>query len=105
MALCPLPPHSSFGRISFMNSRRFLLLLFGLALLFWPGVARGQEGPTEYTIQPGDTLFNIAQRFDVPMELLVQVNDLADSNLIQAGQTLIIPSAEEAARARQAAQA
>jgi murein DD-endopeptidase MepM/ murein hydrolase activator NlpD len=34
----------------------------------------------------------IAQRFDVPVQLLAQVNDISDVNLIQVGQTLHIPS-------------
>ena len=89
-----------------LNRHRFLFPLILLALaLFLPGpMARAQQGdnPTEYTIQPGDTLLLIAQRFDVPMELLAQVNGIEDPNLIQVGQTLIIPGADAVAQARQA---
>jgi len=71
--------------------RRLLFSLLILAFLWGAAPARAQDGPTEYTVQPGDTLFLIAQRFDVPMALLARANDITDPNLIQAGQTLVIP--------------
>lgn len=46
---------------------------------------------TTYTIQPGDTLFIIGNRFDVSVEELTEANDLGDPNDITAGQTLLIP--------------
>ena len=69
----------------------FPLLL--LTVLLWPRPAHAQEGAaTAYIVQPGDTLSSIAHHFDVPVELLAQVNDISDMNLIQVGQTLRIPS-------------
>ncbi len=53
----------------------------------------------KYTVQPGDTLLLIAQRFDVPVSLLAQANDITDPNLIQVGQTLVIPDAAAPASA------
>jgi len=44
-----------------------------------------------YTVQPGDTLFLIARRFGTTVERLVQANNIADPDLINAGQVLIIP--------------
>ena len=44
-----------------------------------------------YTIQAGDTLSTIAARFNVPTEELQRANNIADPNLIQVGQKLIIP--------------
>ena len=43
-----------------------------------------------YTIQPGDTLFAISNRFDVTVTELAEANNLADDTIL-AGQTLIIP--------------
>lgn len=44
-----------------------------------------------YTIQAGETLFQIATRFGLTVNDLVTANSLADPTLIYAGQTLIIP--------------
>ena len=47
---------------------------------------------TEYTIQPGDTLSQIAKSNNVPMATLVNINGIKNANLIFAGQVLRIPS-------------
>jgi lipoprotein-anchoring transpeptidase ErfK/SrfK len=44
-----------------------------------------------YYIQPGDSLFLIAQRFGVPIEKIAAVNKIKNPNLIFVGQPLIIP--------------
>ncbi|VAW32186.1 hypothetical protein MNBD_CHLOROFLEXI01-4591 [hydrothermal vent metagenome] len=46
---------------------------------------------TTYTIQPGDTLVTIGNRFAISVEELTEANDLSNPNAISAGQTLIIP--------------
>ena len=75
-------------------------------MLWLPGpLARAQEGgdaSAEYRVKPGDTLLSIAQRFDVPVELLAEVNGIEDPNLIRVGQSLVIPGAEAATLARRA---
>ena len=43
-----------------------------------------------YTVQAGDTLFNIAQRFKTTVAELVRINNLT-SNTISVGQRLLIP--------------
>lgn len=45
-----------------------------------------------YTIQPGDTLSDLAARFATTVDELVAANGLTDPNSLQPGQTLIIPS-------------
>ena len=44
--------------------------------------------PTQYTIQRGDTLSQIAQRLGIPMGDLVRANGISDPNRIQVGQVL-----------------
>ncbi|MBI5669903.1 MAG: LysM peptidoglycan-binding domain-containing protein [Chloroflexi bacterium] len=54
----------------------------------------------EYVVQPGDTLFAIAQANGVSLESLLAVNPLADPNVLAVGQVLNLPappSAETAA--------
>lgn len=47
-----------------------------------------------YTVQRGDWLKTIAQRFGVSWQLLAQVNGLSNANYIYAGQKLAIPCAQ-----------
>ncbi len=51
-------------------------------------------GPV-YVVQPGDTLAAIAYRFGLTVEELAQANGIADPNLLQPGQRLVIPGFEE----------
>ena len=45
----------------------------------------------QYTIQAGDSLAGIAQRFQVTVDQLVQENNLADPNHVEPGQVLSVP--------------
>ncbi|HSO26570.1 MAG TPA: LysM peptidoglycan-binding domain-containing protein, partial [Anaerolineales bacterium] len=50
------------------------------------------SGPFTYQVQEGDSLFSIAQQFEVDLLLLITINNLDPANpLITPGQTLIIP--------------
>ncbi len=44
-----------------------------------------------HTVQPGDTLLGLAMQYDVPMAAIQLQNDLGNSTVVQAGQSLIIP--------------
>lgn len=46
---------------------------------------------TTYVVQPGDTLFAIALRFNVTVQQLAEVNNIRNINRINRGQVLIIP--------------
>ncbi len=48
----------------------------------------------DYTVQPGDTLFSIARRYNTTVSDLVATNQIANPNLILVGQLLNIPGAE-----------
>lgn len=50
--------------------------------------------PAFYIVQPGDTLFSIAQRFGTTVETIVSANDIADASVIRVGQKLVIPTVE-----------
>jgi len=58
--------------------------------------------PVTYTVQAGDTLSAIAQEQDVPLEVLADANDLADPDVLQVGQILIIPRDESSSEPRPA---
>ncbi len=46
-----------------------------------------------YTVQPGDTLYDIAQRFGSTVDALVEANDITDPDVLEVGQVLEIPPA------------
>lgn len=48
---------------------------------------------TTHTVEPGDTLFLIAQRFGTSVEAIAQANGISDPNVIEVGQVLQIPPA------------
>jgi murein DD-endopeptidase MepM/ murein hydrolase activator NlpD len=78
----------------------FLSLLVGFAnpvLGVQNRSARAQadqpSGPV-YVIQPGDTLWDIAQRFGISLADLKQANGLTDNSVLIAGDELLIPGLE-----------
>jgi LysM repeat protein len=48
-----------------------------------------------YTVQPGDTLFDIATRFGVTVNAIVRANEMSNPNDLDIGQELIIPAPPE----------
>lgn len=53
-----------------------------------------QGDQTTYTVQPGDTLFNIAQRFDTTVEAIAEANNIEDPTQLPVGIELVIPPPE-----------
>ena len=51
-------------------------------------------GTTTIIIQRGDTLSELALKYNTTVARLVELNNIANPNLIYAGQTLIVPSGE-----------
>ncbi len=50
-----------------------------------------EPAPAVYLVQPGDTLADIARRFDVSVASLARANRLSHPSLIFAGRRLVIP--------------
>jgi murein DD-endopeptidase MepM/ murein hydrolase activator NlpD len=66
-------------------------------LLGWVAPAAAQEPTPEapvYVVQPGDTLYSIAQRFGTTVEAVVNANDIVNPSLINVGQKLTIPTTQ-----------
>ncbi len=61
-----------------------------------PGyVAEGTEGTTDYTVQKGDRLADIAARTGVSLTQIASTNNIANVNLIRSGQILTLPSGNQ----------
>ncbi len=84
--------------------RRLTLLLIAFALAFVLGTAPARAAGS-YTVQPGDSLFSIAARFNVSISELATINKIYDVNAIYPGQVLILPAALGAQPAAPAQQA
>ena len=70
------------------NEQGTTLLKIGEQLLI-PVKANDTNNLT-YVVKPGDTLYNIAKRYNTTVDTLKDLNNL-DSNLLKIGETLIIP--------------
>lgn len=82
---------------------RLILLAVLLGLGAQP-LALAFEASRQYTVQPGDTLSQISSNMGVPIERLMELNNLSDPDRIIAGQTLLIePSAASGADTDQGA--
>lgn len=51
----------------------------------------GSEQPTEYIVQPYDNAYVVAARFNVPVEAILDANDIETVSDLIVGQTIIIP--------------
>lgn len=69
--------------------RRLIVLLSLLTLLISAAAASAQ---VVHIVQPGETLFRIAVRYNTNIYAIAQANHLYNLNRIYAGQRLIIPS-------------
>jgi LysM repeat protein len=54
-----------------------------------------------YEIQKGDNLLAIAYRYSVPLEILIELNQIANPRALQIGQVLVIPPDDAAVLALQ----
>ncbi len=72
-----------------------LMMLLTLAFSL-PGLspAAAQEQGPVYVVQPGDTLYSIAQRFGVDAQEIIELNGIQDPALLRPGDRLVIPGFE-----------
>jgi murein DD-endopeptidase MepM/ murein hydrolase activator NlpD len=74
-----------------------ILVCFIVLFLFNPVFPVKAQSPTEnpvYIVQDGDTLTQIAIRFGISVDELIQANNITDANAISVGTSLIIPGFE-----------
>lgn len=49
--------------------------------------------PSDYTVMPGESLFSIAQKFNLDMQEIIDLNNLEDPDKLDSGDVLKLPSA------------
>lgn len=68
-----------------------LICLTGALLLVLGASPAWSQQPVTHTVQQGETLWRIAQQYDVSVEQLRRLNDL-EGNMIKTGQRLVVRS-------------
>lgn len=68
---------------------RYACILWMLLLAFAAAAGHGEENP--YTVKEKETLFAIAKRIQVPVDILCRANEIKDPSRIKAGTALKIP--------------
>jgi LysM repeat protein len=58
-------------------------------------IGTGSSGSGKYEVKSGDRLGDIAARFGTTVSKLVELNDLANANVIRAGQSLEVPGGSD----------
>lgn len=71
------------------NFKKLLVTLGAFGGLALAGTVASAD--TVYTVQPGDTLSEISQKFNTTVETLAQKNNINNVNVISVGQQLDIP--------------
>lgn len=71
--------------------KHFKVLLFTLLLMLVVFAGATVSAQQAYVVQPGDTLYSIATKYDVPVSALAAYNNIANQNYIYAGTTILIP--------------
>lgn len=51
-----------------------------------------RAGGTQVTIRDGETLYNLSRRYGVPVEAILQANQMREGQTLAAGQQIVIPS-------------
>ena len=74
--------------------RKYIHIVVLLAVLLLGAVAQPvtAQGNGTYVVQPGDTLFSIAARFNVSVSELATINGIYDVNRVFVGQVLVLPT-------------
>ncbi|HHY83568.1 MAG TPA: LysM peptidoglycan-binding domain-containing protein [Clostridiales bacterium] len=60
-------------------------------LLNIPVYSRPYDAGKEYIVQPGESLYDIAVRHNVPLRELIQINCITAPYIVYAGQSLVLP--------------
>ncbi len=79
---------------SISRPRRFFWLLVLALLLAWPGAVHAQDAQDTgtHTVQAGETLSEIAKQYGTSTAMLMQLNGLANADVVMVGLPLRLPA-------------
>ncbi|MFM7745751.1 MAG: LysM peptidoglycan-binding domain-containing protein [Actinomycetota bacterium] len=58
-----------------------------------PSTTTTSAPPSDYKVMPGESLFSIAQKFNLDMQEIIDLNELENPDKVNAGDVLKLPSA------------
>ncbi|MFW5976754.1 MAG: LysM peptidoglycan-binding domain-containing protein [Bacillota bacterium] len=68
--------------------KTYVIILFLFLTLFISGT--NIQANTNYQVQSGDTLWEISQKYEIPVRVITRINDINDTTDLKVGQRLII---------------
>ncbi len=75
-----------------MNFKKLVIIgTFSTSILL-SSINIGYAQDIGYKVQPGDTFWIISQKYDVPIDRLMQANNATQNTILYVGQNLVIPS-------------
>lgn len=72
--------------------RRLILIITLLTLMLAFGTTVFAQGDVAHVVQPGENLFRISLRYNVPMATIAARNGITNFNVIFAGTTIYVPT-------------
>lgn len=98
LAFGPNPPANFAGVESGCGLHRLKFFLrLGFLCLFLVLILPGASWA--YQIRPGDTLWSISRRYEIPLARLEEVNGLSDRSVLEIGREITIPRGAKSRRA------
>ena len=83
--------------MSFKNKLNSVILIFCLVFLIFSAtvLAGNPEFVLIYVVQEGETLYDIARDYNIPLQRLIAENNLEDNLMVDLGQEIVIPFDEQ----------
>ena len=77
-----------------MNISRNLTIKFFVFFAVCAFFVQPLSADSEYIVKKGDTLYSISRKYELTVAELRAANNLSESDILKAGEKLVIPSAD-----------
>ncbi|MGM0410881.1 MAG: LysM peptidoglycan-binding domain-containing protein [Bacillota bacterium] len=72
--------------------KKYSIILFALISIF---IFSFTTAASEYKVKPGDSLWKISNKYDIPIKIIIEKNDINNATKLYVGQKLIISSSNQ----------